>query len=216
MAQEKRVRVRKADKGPLVVKEIKTLRDLTPDDINANKGTVRGLAMLEDSVREHGIGDGITVGADGGIIGGNKRTETMVDVGFGDVEPIVVQTDGTRPVVIQRTDLDSKSPKARALGVALNRTAQVSIAWDAENLQRIDAAGVNLAPYFDPPELDAINAAQAAAAEAAANLANVGQTPTAVNSATGGGASTDPAAFQQLNTGNTTTEHTCPKCGYAY
>lgn len=37
-------------------KTLTAITDLTPDSRNANKGTVRGLAMVEDSLAQYGAG----------------------------------------------------------------------------------------------------------------------------------------------------------------
>jgi hypothetical protein len=183
------------------IKEIKTLSDLTPDDLNANAGTVRGRAMLEDSVAEHGALEGIVVDARGNIAGGNKRTEVFVEKGL--VEPIVVRTDGTRPVVIQRTDLDKERDPAgfRRAGVMLNRAAEASLNWDAEALKQIQASGVSLSGAFHESELHKIYDA-AAASEASLLAAQA-----AVASA--------PLEFPVLDE-TISTEHRCPKCGYEW
>lgn len=70
------------------------LSDLIPDAKNANKGTPRGLKVLDDSLRENGVGRSILVDKHGTIIAGNKTVERCADVGIEDV--IVVETDGTK------------------------------------------------------------------------------------------------------------------------
>src|SRR5689334_3265124 len=98
---------------------IKKLADLTPDDKNANRGTERGAALLENSLREYGAGRSILVDSKGKIIAGNKTVEQAGQIGLEDV--IVVQTDGTKLVAVQRTDLDlDKDPRAKALAIADN------------------------------------------------------------------------------------------------
>lgn len=178
------------------IKEIKSLADLTQDDKNANKGTVRGEAMLDASVNEHGAAEAVVVDKSGKIIGGNKRTKSFIKAGLND--PIVVQSDGSRPVVIQRTDLDmDKDPEARELGVMLNRSGEVSLSWDAQTLQRLEAGGVDLSKAFDPTELSSIIALSEANAAAAAN--SVAAPP-------------DFPAFDET----LSVEHRCPKCGYEW
>ena len=47
--------------------ELATIADLTPDEKNANRGTQRGVAMLEDSLRRHGAGRSILVDKHGRV-----------------------------------------------------------------------------------------------------------------------------------------------------
>ena len=104
------------------------LTDLTPDDRNANAGTERGRAMVEESLRRFGAGRSILVDRSGNIIAGNATHEAAIDIGLTDA--VIVKTDGTKLVVVQRTDLDLDSPAARALAVADNRTSEVGLNWD--------------------------------------------------------------------------------------
>ena len=82
----------------------KKLSDLVPDRRNANKGTPRGNQMIEDSLRQYGAGRSILLDKHGAIIAGNKTAENCGAIGMEDV--LVVRTDGTRLVAVQRTDLD--------------------------------------------------------------------------------------------------------------
>jgi hypothetical protein len=49
-------------------KVIKRLADLRPDPRNANKGTERGLGMLEHSLRQYGAGRSILVDRQGYVL----------------------------------------------------------------------------------------------------------------------------------------------------
>lgn len=131
------------------------LASLTPDKRNANKGTVRGRALLEDSLRRYGAGRSILADKHGNIIAGNKTLEASADIGL----PVrFVQTDGHELVVVQRTDLDLDTDKAaRELAYADNRVAQLDLDWDVDALLADQAAGVDLAAVgFDPDELAAL------------------------------------------------------------
>jgi hypothetical protein len=81
--------------------------DLTPDTQNVNKGTERGGAMIEDSLRRFGAGRSILIDKHGNVIAGNKTLEHAGSIGMEDV--IVVQTDGSKIVAVPRTDLDLKT-----------------------------------------------------------------------------------------------------------
>jgi hypothetical protein len=113
------------------------LADLTTDNRNANAGTERGRAMVKESLRRSGAGRSILADRHGRIIAGNTTHEAAVDIGLTDA--IIVKTDGTRMVVVQRTDLDLDSPAGRALAVADNRTSEVGLSWDLDVLAELAA-----------------------------------------------------------------------------
>ena len=123
-----------------------------PDARNANAGTERGRAMVEDSLRRFGAGRSILVDKHGRIIAGNTTAEAAADIGLDDC--IVVPTDGHRLVVVQRTDLDLNSPEARALAIADNRTSQIGLSWDVDRLSELAADdAVDLSAMFSSVEL---------------------------------------------------------------
>src|SRR5262245_11035635 len=74
------------------------LTDLRPDGRNANAGTERGRAMVEESLRQYGAGRSILVDRNGCIIAGNTTHEAAVDIGLTDA--VIVKTDGTKLVVV--------------------------------------------------------------------------------------------------------------------
>ena len=127
------------------------LKALTPDDHNANKGTPRGTGMLEESLRKFGAGRSILADKHLRIIAGNKTLEGAAAIGLEGA--LVVQSDGTRLVVVQRTDLDLDDPVARELALADNRVGEVNLEWDAEALQALHASGSDLSAYFREDEL---------------------------------------------------------------
>jgi DNA modification methylase len=115
-------------------KLIKRMADLTPDARNANKGTERGTGLLESSLRTFGAGRSVLADRNGKLIAGNKTVEGAASIGIDDI--IVVPTDGKKLVVVQRTDLDLDTDKAaRELAIADNRVGQVSLEWDAAELE---------------------------------------------------------------------------------
>jgi sporulation protein YlmC with PRC-barrel domain len=111
------------------------IAELTPDDVNANKGTERGSSMLEKSLRAYGAGRSVLVDKAGRIIAGNKTVEAAGSIGLEDA--LVIETDGTQVVVVKRTDLDLDSPEARGLAVADNRVAEVGLSWDMDALEKL-------------------------------------------------------------------------------
>jgi DNA modification methylase len=134
--------------------EIKKIKDLTPDHKNANKGTRRGSEMVEDSLRKYGAGRSILIDKHGRIIAGNKTVEQAGQIGLEDV--IVVRTDGSKIVAVQRTDLDLEAdPKAKELAIADNRAGQVSLDWDGDVLEEL-AREIDITPFFTKEELEAL------------------------------------------------------------
>lgn len=131
----------------------KKLADLTPDARNANKGTERGNAMIENSLRQYGAGRSILLDRNGRIIAGNKTAENAGSIGMNDV--VVVQSDGTRLIAVQRMDLDLDDATAKQLAIADNRAGQVSLDWDTEVLKEL-ATEIDLAPFFSADELEAM------------------------------------------------------------
>lgn len=114
-------------------KDIKTLADLTPDGENFNKHTEFGTKLLEDSLRKFGAGRSVLVDKDGNIIAGNGVVQTAAGIGMDDV--VVVQTDGTKLVVVQRTDLELDTPQGREMALADNMTAFKGIDIDLEKVR---------------------------------------------------------------------------------
>jgi len=133
---------------------MKKLTDYRPDPRNANRGTERGLGMLERSLRDLGAGRSIVVDRNGVVIAGNKTLERAVDLGFDAVE---VATDGTKLVVVRRTDLDLETdPKARQLAYADNRVGQVDLDFDLEQIAADLESGIDLSAWWTPDELAAL------------------------------------------------------------
>lgn len=133
----------------------KSIKDYTPDPENANAGSERGQQMIEDSFRNYGAGRSALADKHGNLIAGNKSAEAAAAAGIEEV--IEVRTNGKQMVVVVREDLDLMSEedhKARALAYMDNRSAQVSLTWDAARLlsdmrTRPDV----LAKAFTPDEL---------------------------------------------------------------
>lgn len=109
--------------------------DLIPDFLNANEGTERGRELHELAITELGLGGAITLDADGNIIGGNKTAEIAAAHGF---RLRVVDVAPDEAIAIRRADLhlhDDDDPRGRDLATALNRVAQVNLAWADTMLQ---------------------------------------------------------------------------------
>jgi hypothetical protein len=168
------------------MKPTQNVRDLQLDPQNANKGTERGSEMLKASLQAYGAGRSLLVDKHGVVIAGNKTLEAAASIGMDDI--VVIRTDGSKLVVVQRTDLDlSIDSKAKALAVADNRVSEVSLEWDSSVLSELAANSVDLSKLFSEDEL----------------LKILGETPQA------------PEAFPEYDE-NIKTDYRCPKCGYTW
>lgn len=115
------------------------LGDFKTQRVNANKHTERGIAALDNSIKRDGWIGAVTVAADGETFDGSARLEALADA-MPSTEPIVIDSDGTRPVVVRRTDIpDTDDPRAKRLGVAANVIAHMDYAPDGEILALIAA-----------------------------------------------------------------------------
>ena len=130
-----------------------SIKDLKSDTENANKGTQRGLKLLDDSLRKYGAGRSILIDKHGKIIAGNKTVERAADIGLDDL--LIVETDGTKLVAVKRNDLDLEiDSAARELAYADNRVGQLDLDWDAEQILADLEAGVDLEGLFSDIELE--------------------------------------------------------------
>ncbi|HOT31254.1 MAG TPA: hypothetical protein PLQ61_06740 [Bacteroidales bacterium] len=130
------------------------LSDLKPDKSNANKGTDKGREMLEISLQKYGAGRSILIDKAGRIIAGNKTVEQAKNLNMDDV--IVVPSDGSKIVAVQRTDLDlEKDAKARELAYADNRIAEIDLKWDYDQILK-DAEVIPIDEWFSEEELEGL------------------------------------------------------------
>lgn len=105
---------------------------LVPDNHNFNKGTQYGDHLMDESLRQFGLGRSILIDKNNRIIAGNKTTEKAGELGFDDV--LVVETDGKTLVAVKRTDIDLDSKAGRELALADNATSKANLDWDDEAL----------------------------------------------------------------------------------
>lgn len=128
------------------------LSEIKPDLLNANKHTERGHIMLRNSMSEFGFAEAGTLDKEGRVIGGNHRLEVAGDLLESD-EAIVIEVDGKSPVFIKRDDIDLTTPEGRRLAYTLNRSAQISIEFDPEQVATDLAEGINLDGLFYENEI---------------------------------------------------------------
>ena len=119
-----------------------------PEGRNPNRHTERGLRLLEDAIQQDGYVAPMTAAADGSLLDGNARLEVVAHAL--PVDPLVIRHDGTRPVVMVRTDIpDADDPRAKRIIVGANRIAQADLDWDADVLKRLQGEGVDLSKLWD-------------------------------------------------------------------
>lgn len=119
---------------------------------NANRHTQRGMGMLEGSIQQDGWIGAITTAADGETFDGSARVEVTAAIGMLD-DPIVIDSDGTRPIVVRRVDIPSADdPRAKRLGLAANRVGQLNLEWEPGVLAEL-AGEMDLSGLFRPDEL---------------------------------------------------------------
>jgi hypothetical protein len=127
------------------------LDDVRPQRRNANRHTPRGLAALEQSIQGDGWIGAVTVANDGEAFDGSARIDVASATGFDDVQ--IVESDGSKPVVIRRVDIPSADdPRAIRLGLAANRVAQTNLDWDAALVAEL-ASEVDLSHLWHDAEL---------------------------------------------------------------
>ena len=114
------------------------ISDLKADNQNANRGTPRGMGMLESSLQELGAGRSVLVDKDLNLVAGNKTVEKARERGFKEV--ILVKTDGKQLVAVQREDVELDTPRGRRLALADNRVSQVNLDFDGGVLAELARA----------------------------------------------------------------------------
>lgn len=129
------------------------LATLVPDRRNANKGTQKGRGLLAKSISDLGAGRSVVVDGKGQIVAGNKSVQAFVEAGMTDA--IVIDSDGTRPIVVRRTDwdLDDRKGAARRYAYLDNRVAEIDLEWDGEVIADDLANGLILDDVFTETEL---------------------------------------------------------------
>lgn len=135
-----------------------------PQQRNANKHTARGMGMLDDSMARDGYVAPMTATADGEIIDGSARLE-IAGERFAGVEPLVVEHDGTRPIIMVRTDIpDAGDVRAQRIALAANRVGQANLDFDAAIIAGMPMESRNI--LWTPDELAALEGKPRAKAEA--------------------------------------------------
>lgn len=119
------------------MEKIIDIEDLVQDKRNFNLGTEQGRELMERSLSELGAGRSVLVDKNNNIIAGNKTQEAAIKAGIRKVR--VVETTGDELVAVRRTDVDIDTKKGRELAFVDNLSTQVSLAWDTEQLEAVQA-----------------------------------------------------------------------------
>lgn len=116
----------------------KTLKisQIKPDENNFNRHTDYGMELLGKSLDEVGVIESITISNDNKTISGNARRETM-EKKFGDADPIIVETDGKRPVILKRTDINSNTEEFHRAAILANTVSKHNVNLDLNLIQEI-------------------------------------------------------------------------------
>ena len=125
-------------------KELIDIEDLRQDNLNFNKGTYEGEVLIKKSLERFKAGRSVLIDKDNNIIAGNKTVQAAATMGM---KVRVIETTGDELVAVKRTDIDIDSKEGRELALADNRTAQINLAWDEQNLE-----AASLEYGFDPSD----------------------------------------------------------------
>lgn len=115
------------------------ISNLKQDNKNFNKHTSSGMELLGKSIDKVGVIESFTISADDKIITGNARQEKMLEK-FGDVEPILIETDGQRPIVIKRTDIKSDTKEFYEAALLANTVSKNNINFDDSMIEEVAVA----------------------------------------------------------------------------
>lgn len=130
-----------ASTTPKVTSEALSKIALDPNNLNKGNGP-EGQKLIERSIDEVGWGRSMVMSNDNVVLAGNHAMLKAKQQG---VEPIVVETDGTRPVIVKRTDISSGDAKAVKLGILDNISSKKNFVLDAERAPLvIEQAGLTI------------------------------------------------------------------------
>lgn len=128
--------------------------DFKPDAENANNHTLRGRSLVHKGMEKRGYARPAFAAKDGTVLGGNLSTlDVAVDIGLGEGKVLVVETDGRLPIIHKRVDVEPGTEEARMLALEDNRTAEISLSWDAGVLVDFMEQGLDITGLWDETEL---------------------------------------------------------------
>ena len=112
-----------------------TIQQLKPDPRNTNQHSEYGMGLLENSIRQNGYGKSVVISNDNVLIAGNGVTEAGAAIGMENVE--IVDSDGTKLIVVRRTDIKSGTKEFYNLALADNITALKNIVLNPDVVEAI-------------------------------------------------------------------------------
>jgi ParB family chromosome partitioning protein len=130
-----------------------SMAEIKQDSRNARRHNPRNVGQIERSIQRGGFGRSGLLSSDNVIAAGNATYEAATAVGMD--EAIIVDSDGTRPVYVRRTDLVSGTPQFTEIAIADNRSAELAD-WDADVLASFVEDGIDLDQFWFPEELDRV------------------------------------------------------------
>lgn len=110
------------------------ISELEPDRDNHNKGTERGTAFLEDSLRRNGFGRPILIDKNKKVIGGNQVLQGAINAGL--IKLRIIKTRGNEVIAHMREDVDLDTKVGREMSIADNFSHEASFSPDAGVLAR--------------------------------------------------------------------------------
>ena len=113
------------------------ISDFEKDSKNFNKHTEYGMALLQKSIEQVGVIESITVSADDKVITGNARQEKMIEVFGAEIDAMIIETDGKKPIILKRTDIQSGTKEFHEAALLANTTAKQNILFDFDLIQEI-------------------------------------------------------------------------------
>jgi hypothetical protein len=134
-----------------------TLAALTADPQNRRAHGERNLALIATALKEVGAARSIVIDEDDLILAGNGVTQAAAQAGLTKLR--VVEASGDEIIAVRRRGLTDA--QKRALALYDNRTAELAT-WNVEQLLADQAAGLDLASYWDAGELAALLSANGA------------------------------------------------------
>lgn len=110
------------------------INSLTTDNLNFNKGTLRGKVLLDRSFQKFGAGRSILLDKNNRIIAGNKSVGSAIAAGIDKVR--IIETTGDELVAVRRSDIDLSSALGREMALADNATSKANFSLNYDNIMQ--------------------------------------------------------------------------------
>lgn len=126
-----------------------SIAEFTQHQRNARKHNPRNVGTIEKSLQQNGFGRPMLASRERVMLAGNATSEALASIGLEDA--IIVETDGTKPIIHIRTDLSVDDEMAVRLALADNRAAELA-EWDVDELNRMREEGFNFRDFWTDDE----------------------------------------------------------------